>query len=160
MSCRAFPARQSRAVSPLSSYRKSPGGPGGLLPQGSHRSVRARISAYGSSKGGFATRCGHTNERFGAEAQDGVSADVGTLPTSCCVRCFCGRARIASFVRLHSGISPVKSHCRLCRSTRNIRALFEPAFRTVPGSDCGGSADTTAEPSESREQVVSSSSSD
>jgi hypothetical protein len=31
-----------------------PGGPGALLPQGSHRPVRARFSAYGSSDQGFA----------------------------------------------------------------------------------------------------------
>ena len=38
-------------------HGKSPGGPGQLPAQGSLRSVRAHISAYGSSNSGFATCC-------------------------------------------------------------------------------------------------------
>ncbi len=36
--------------------KNEPGGPGQLPTQGSHRSVRARMSAYGSSNHGFRTR--------------------------------------------------------------------------------------------------------
>ena len=44
------------AVSTESLSYSGPGGPRVLPPQGSHRPVRARISAYGSSNHGFAAR--------------------------------------------------------------------------------------------------------
>ena len=105
----------------------SPGGPGRLPAQGSHRSARAHISAYGSSDSGFATQCGQTNERCEARAKDSVAAVVGIYPTSCCVRNFCDPASIAIFVRSHRGICPVRSHCRLYHNMRNVHALFGPA---------------------------------
>ncbi len=46
------------APDPINDFRNSewPGGPRQLPTWGSHRSVRARIRAYGSSDHGFATR--------------------------------------------------------------------------------------------------------
>ena len=70
-------------------FKALPGGPGGLLSPGSHRSVRADITAYGSSNWGFAMCYEHTNGQFSGVA--GYSGEVGggTCPTSYCVPYSC-----------------------------------------------------------------------